>query len=35
MTHTPHHAAFLRPAAEGSALMEDSATFEPHPCGDA
>ena len=31
MTGTPHRAAYPRPATEGSALMEGSATFEPHP----
>ena len=31
MTGTPHRAAYLRPATEGSALMEGSATFETHP----
>jgi SAM-dependent methyltransferase len=31
MTGMPHRAAYLRPATEGSALMEGSATFETHP----
>jgi SAM-dependent methyltransferase len=31
MTGTPHRAAFLRPATEGSALLEGSATFETLP----
>ena len=31
MTDTPHRAAFLRPATEGSALTGSSAIFETHP----
>ena len=31
MTHTPHRAAFPRPATEGSALTGSSAIFETHP----